>query len=139
MLCVFIMCVHVDQNAPLQFRGGGVGGTCTGSNRVVTYFRCFSSGAHICNRGSLHAHVHGQSLRIWPLRVSFCRTSYIFDPVKAESPSPASGDIFKNITNPVAHQRSPASCCAKADSELSDVPSQHLIESLLSSYSYRGG
>lgn len=46
MLCVFIMCVHVDQNAPLQCGGGG----CTGSNRVVTYFRCFSSGAHICNR-----------------------------------------------------------------------------------------
>lgn len=47
--CVFVLCVHVDQNAPLQCRGGK--NPCKGSYRVVTYFPSFSSGAHIsCNR-----------------------------------------------------------------------------------------
>lgn len=50
MLRVFVVCVHVDQNAPLQCRRGGKN-PCTGSNRVVTYFRSFSSGAHVpCHR-----------------------------------------------------------------------------------------
>lgn len=97
--------------------------------------------AHNHATASLHVHVHGRSLRVLPLRVPLCRTSYIFkhacDPAsmhplsKRNLPPQPRETFFKHYhksCRAAAQQRSPASCCAKAGSELSDGLSQHLIE-----------